>query len=544
MSIHSAVKTLVRVAALAGLGLLASCDTPGGGVDVATAPGSSDRLFTYALRQIDKLYIRQIPPQTLIAAGVGHLSAIDPAFSATKGPEAWSQATLIISYDGHTVGSHVMPESGDPAETARFLEMAIDTARQVSPKIAAAKEDAVDHAVFNGITSALDRFSRYSPPDLARELRAQRNGYGGIGITLDSSNDEFLITKLEPRGPADRAGIKPGDRIAGIDGIAAAKHSRAWVVQHLRGPVGTPIAVAVSRSGTGEAREFHFHREKVVRPTVTLARDGGIAVFRIGSFNQSTTQLIADALRRAGERPEDRISGVVLDLRGNPGGLLEQAVSLAELFVNDGPIIATVGRNPASHQFFAATGHGVAPRVPVVVLVNGGSASASEILAAALQDVGRAVVAGSASYGKGTVQTVIRLPNDGELTLTWARLISPSGYLLEAHGVVPTLCTADLADNPRALEIAMQRARGGSASPSRAGLDERGWAALRRTCPGNHESPQADIKIAERLLADPALYAAALQVLPAATQLVRKAAGTPNGLALTGSDRALNSGIR
>src|SRR5205814_341463 len=114
------------------------------------------------------------------------------------------------------------------------------------------------------------------------------------------------------------------------------------------------------------------------------------------------------------------------------------------LFIHDGPIASTVGRHPASHQYFAASGHSVASQVPIVVLINGGSASSSEIVAAALQDSGRAVVIGSSSYGKGTVQTVLRLPNDGELTLTWARLVTPAGYYLQTHGVVPTLCTSDL----------------------------------------------------------------------------------------------------
>jgi carboxyl-terminal processing protease len=308
-------------------------------------------------------------------------------------------------------------------------------------------------------------------------------------------------------------------------------------VQHLRGPIGSPIAVAVARGPSEQIHDFHFQRERVIRPSVTISRDGGVAIFRIAVFNQSTTEQIGGALRAGG----DHITGVILDVRGNPGGLLEQAVSLAELFVQDGPIIATVGRHPASHQYFAASGHAIAPRVPVVVLVNGGSASASEILAAALQDLGRAVVVGSSSYGKGTVQTVMRLPNDGELTLTWARLVTPAGYLLQDHGVVPTVCTSDLAQNAGALEAALQRAKQPPASPPRARLDEAGWRALRAACPLDHESPPVDVEVAERMLGDPALYASALRGLPAATDLVRKSAGTPSGLSLTGSDRALNS---
>ena len=166
-----------------------------------------------------------------------------------------------------------------------------------------------------------------------------------------------------------------------------------------------------------------------------------------------------------------RLRGIVLDLRGDPGGLLDQAVSLADVFIAKGPIVATVGRHPASRQYFEASGDSVAPQVPIVVLINGGSASASEIVAAALQDAGRAVVVGTASYGKGTVQTVLRLPNDGELTLTWAQLVAPAGYLLHEHGVVPTLCTSDLGNDDQSVQIAL--------------------AARERLVGGRHRSPRS-----------------------------------------------------
>ncbi len=185
--------------------------------------------------------------------------------------------------------------------------------------------------------------------------------------------------------------------------------------------------------------------------------------FTFPSFNQNTTQQLVEDLEAVKREMGPQLRGIVLDLRGDPGGLLDQAVSLADVFIAKGPIVATIGRNPASRQFFEASGDSIAPRIPIVVLVNGGSASASEIVAAALQDAGRAVVVGTASYGKGTVQTVLRLPNNGELTLTWAQLVAPAGYLLNAHGVVPTVCTSDLGDDGQAMQIALQRASGLSA---------------------------------------------------------------------------------
>jgi carboxyl-terminal processing protease len=256
----------------------------------------------------------------------------------------------------------------------------------------------------------------------------------------------------------------------------------------------------------------------VILPTVKVSRDGGTVVLQVASFNQNTTQQVVEALGAVKREMGPRLRGIVLDLRGNPGGLLDQAVSLSDVFIANGPIVSTVGRHPASRQFFEASGDSVVPQVPVVVLINGGSASSSEIVAAALQDVGRAVIVGSTSYGKGTVQTVLRLPNDGELTLTWAQLVAPSGYLLHDHGVVPNLCTSDLSDDDNSVQVALQRASGSAGPPTppprrRTGLDEQAWSQLRHSCPARQGDHQIDIKVAKRLLADPLLYSRATEGL-------------------------------
>jgi carboxyl-terminal processing protease len=273
-------------------------------------------------------------------------------------------------------------------------------------------------------------------------------------------------------------------------------------------------------------------------------RDGNIAIFKVASFNQSTTQRLTEALADAQRQADGHLAGIVLDLRGNPGGLLDQAVSLSDLFIAKGPIIATVGRHPASHQYFAATGHSIAPSTPLVVLINGGSASASEIVAGALQDVGRAVVVGSSSYGKGTVQTVMRLPNDAELTLTWARLVTPSGYFLQQHGVVPTLCTSGLGDSDGALDAVLHHTvdTGASdASRPRASLDDPSWSALRRSCPAQQTSPAVDLKLAERVLSDPARYRAALGAIrPANTSALAPQSPAP-AVGLTAVEGGLSS---
>lgn len=548
MSIHSWPPVpLKRVAAVALVAALAGCSTPAPDPPAAVH-GDSTRLFTQAFSKIDQLYIKPVSNRTLVANGAARLRVLDPNFLADRGPGMGSEATMVLSYQGHKIGSYVMPEDGNAKNSAKFLNRVIDVARSVSPGIAADSDDVLDHAVFNGITAGLDRFSRYSPPTLARELRDARDGYGGIGVTLDSSNDEFRITAMTPDGPAERGGIRPGDRITAVDGSATARHSRAWVVEHLRGAVGSRIALAVER-GRGSVVDFRLRRARLVRPTTTVSQTGDILIFRIATFNETTTALVAAALGQAMAAPGGHLGGIILDLRGDPGGLLGQAISLDDLFIRHGPIIATLGRNPASHQYFAANGRAIAPHVPIVVLINGGSASASEITAAALQDIGRAVVVGSASYGKGTVQTALPLINGGELTITWARLIAPSGYLLQAHGVVPTVCTSDLDRNPQALDIALQRAQapaapGFRAETPRAALDDAGWQALRESCPPNPASPEVDLAVAEKLLSDPALYATALRALPPATSLVRGIPGAAAAPSLTRPGRALSSEAR
>jgi carboxyl-terminal processing protease len=180
-------------------------------------------------------------------------------------------------------------------------------------------------------------------------------------------------------------------------------------------------------------------------------------------------------------------------------------------------VISTVGRVPESIQYFTAP-HREVERLPLAVLVNGGSASAAEIVAAALQDSGRAVVVGSASFGKGTVQNVQRMPNEGELTITWARLIAPGGYILHEHGVVPTICTADEPDDATGVSAALQRSTGVLAATldqPRAKLDEAAWQRLRQLCPGEHRDHEVELHTAERLLTDPVLYSRLLALTTA-----------------------------
>jgi carboxyl-terminal processing protease len=541
--------TAVRAPAglLALLVLLAGC-----AVRQPLPTDPTGRLFARALDEIADLYIVPASSRRLVLAAAARLTGLDPKISITETPGPEDQTEIVLGYGGRDVAAYPSPAVDDPHVWGGLLGQLITDAKAASPALAALPEDDIDKSLFDGITGALDRFSRYATPAVARDQRAARDGFGGIGITLDAPPDPFRVAEVTSGSPADLAGIRPGDRIAAIDGRPTAGRAQSDVIRLLRGPVLSTVVVGVDRPGLGQARSYRLQRTLIIVPTVTASDTDGVAIFHISGFNQNTTQQLVEDLDAAKRAIGPRLQGVVLDLRGDPGGLLDQAVSLADVFIAKGPIVATIGRNPASRQFFEASGDSIAPRIPIVVLINGGSASASEIVAAALQDAGRAVVVGSASYGKGTVQTVLRLPNDGELTLTWAQLVAPSGYLLNAHGVVPTICTSDLGDDGQAMQTALQRASELPATSPltahpRASLDEGDWSQLRRSCPTRGGDRAVDVAVAERLLADPVLYSRAAHMITPGPSLAAKpvgivpASGEP---ALTGADGSLSSGSR
>jgi carboxyl-terminal processing protease len=519
--------------------LLAACN--GGQVQRATP---TSELFARGIEQITDLYIEPISGQKLVFAGAKNLTKLDPRLGVTIGNEARDRNQVTLTYDGIPIANYRAPPDIDGNAGGDIIAGFIAAARKASPRLETMSDEAIDKVVFDGMTGTLDRFSRYASPEEARDQRAARDGFGGIGVTLDNANGDFSITAVSEQSPAERAGIKVGDKIVAIDDASVAGRLASEVIHQLRGPIGSLITLTIARQGTDGTRDIRMERALVVVPTVTASRDGNIAIFHIASFNQSTTERVTEGIIEAQREAGGRLGGIVLDLRGDPGGLLDQAVSLSDLFIAQGPIISTVGRHPASHQYFAATGRGIAPSTPLVVLINGGSASASEIVAAALQDVGRAVVVGTSSYGKGTVQTVMRLPNDGELTLTWARLVTPSGYYLQHHGVVPTLCTAGLGDTNAAVDTVMRRpieAGNADISHPRASLSDAAWSTLRQNCPAESKSSPLDIRIAEQVLSDPARYAAALGAIhPAGVSANLPQPGPPD-VALTAGGSGLSS---
>jgi carboxyl-terminal processing protease len=392
---------------------------------------------------------------------------------------------------------------------------AIEAGRDSSSALQKAETETIYQTVVEGALTKLDTYSRYSSRDAAREARASRDGFGGIGITIDAKEGKVRVVSVIEDTPASRGGIKVDDTIVSIDGASTAGLETRDVVRKLRGPIGNAVNIGLSRTGQEALVPVVITRALIVPPSVTYRREGNIAYVRLLGFNQRTTDALADSVRRAKREIGSDLAGVILDLRGNLGGLLDQAISVSDFFLTDGEIVSTRGRHRASGQVSRASRGDAGEGIPLVVLVNGASASASEIVAAALQDNGRAIVIGTATFGKGSVQTVIPMPNEGELILTWARFHAPSGYPIADLGVMPAICTSG--EEP--VGTYLQSVRNGRLTEA---ATVASWRAadhsdmarlksLRAICAPETKERDVELEVAKQLLGDSGLYARVLQ---------------------------------
>jgi|HubBroStandDraft_1064217.scaffolds.fasta_scaffold00007_24 carboxyl-terminal processing protease len=502
--------------------LIAACAPSTGGSNPAPsgrfAFDPAGALFASSYRQIRDYYLDPVSVESLALAGIGTLDA----GSAGAGIDLADHAVRLLDH-GTEIARLPRPDPLDAEGWAEVTSAALSAARTHDPALAAATDEELYRRVFEGVTGKLDRFSRYAGAEAARDQKASRDGFGGIGVTLDYTETEPRITSVTPDGPAARAGVRIDDRIVIIDGVPTVGLDERQVTAKLRGRPESRVFLALDRRSRPRRDgliPMTLTRSLIVPVSVTAERDDGIAIFRVANFNHDTAKSLAQQFERMRAEMGPSMTGIVLDLRSNPGGLLDQAVDVAGMFLDRGEIVAAAGRHPTSNQDFEAGGKDQTNGLPMVVLVDGGSASSAEIVAAALQDDGRAVVVGSSSYGKGTVQMVITLENTGELTLTWARLVTPSGYILHHHGVVPAFCTSEPIDPvapaedgsarlARILEQGLHPVPGIATKP-RSSLTEAGWEDLRKSCPSETRDSALDLVVAERLLQDRTLYAQAL----------------------------------
>jgi carboxyl-terminal processing protease len=488
--------TVLTLAACAG-----TTDRP------SAAQADERRLFLEANESILQYHIQQVQPQQLALTGLARLTSIDPQVSVEM-----TAGSVTLNVDGQ-IRHYDAPGASELVDWSVLTGKVLDDARTLSPILATTSLNKLEELVIDGSLAKLDPYSRYVSPDIAREHRATRDGFGGIGITLDIHENDVRIAGVMPDTPAATAGLIAGDRIVALDGVPVEQLTPADIRKHLRGPAKTLVQIAVARNGIAAPLMIAVQRARIVPDTVSLKEKGDIAWLKVNLFNQQTGARLGELLKQAHREMGDNLRGIVLDLRDNPGGLLDQSVDVVSLFVQKGDVLSTIGRNPGAMQHFTATGNRSVETAPMAVLVNGGSASASEIVASALQDAGRAVVVGTSSYGKGTVQTVVRTSNDGELTVTWAQIITAGGYRLNTHGVVPTICTSHQADN-QANAVKLLPASASPIQPAltraRATLDDPAWQRLRASCPAEREKSTLDEVVAQRLLDTPTIYQAAL----------------------------------
>ena len=348
--------------------------------------------------------------------------------------------TVLITQPPLWIGTSARAAVGD---TYRQLNLFGDIFERVRSHYVEKPDDSklVEGAV-NGMLNGLDPHSSYLDPKSLNEMQNQVTGkFGGLGIEVTMEDGLIKVVAPIDDTPAAKAGIRAGDVITHLDDEAVQGLTLNQAVEKMRGPVNTKINLKVMRKGVDKPLDIAIVRDVIRVRSVRSKVEDDVGYIRITQFNDQTTEGLKKAIKDLTDQiPADKLKGFVLDLRNNPGGLLDQAISVSDAFLERGEIVSTRGRDPDETQRFNARPGDLIKGKPVIVLINGGSASASEIVAGALQDHKRATLVGTRSFGKGSVQTIIPLgPGNGALRLTTARYYTPAGRSIQAKGIVPDI---------------------------------------------------------------------------------------------------------
>jgi carboxyl-terminal processing protease len=358
---------------------------------------------------------------------------------------------LIAATVGGLLGIAIAPQLAGPllasetdqAKTYKQLELFGDIFDRIRAKYVEDVDDAkLIEAAINGMLTSLDPHSSYLSPDDADDMRIQTRGaFGGLGIEVTQEDGFVKVIAPIDETPAAEAGVEPGDFITHVDGEGLLGLTLDAAVQLMRGPVGSKSVITIVREDEPEPFDITIIRDTIKLTAVRDRSIGQTIVMRVSTLNDQTYPNLKDGSAKQIEAAGgiDNVNGFVVDLRNNPGGLLNQAIMVSDAFLEKGEIVSTRGRDPATGDRWNARSGDLAQGKPIVVLINGGSASASEIVAGALQDHHRAIVVGTKSFGKGSVQTIMPLPDDGAMRLTTARYYTPSGRSIQALGVSPNI---------------------------------------------------------------------------------------------------------
>jgi carboxyl-terminal processing protease len=358
--------------------------------------------------------------------------AVAFAAGATLGP--WVASPIM---------SAVAQERGSSRdETYRLLNLFGEVFERIKADYVTPVDDReVIESAINGMLQGLDPHSSYMNARAWRDMQVSTRGeFGGLGIEVSQEGGYVKVISPIDETPAARAGVKPGDLITHLNGESVQGLTLQESVDKMRGERGSAIKITIRRPGTESPIELSLTRE-VIRPQVARFRMEGadIGYVRLSSFNEQTDTALRNAISTMRKQSGDKLRGIILDLRNNPGGLLDQAVQVSDDFLNQGEIVSTRARRQQDSQRWNAKAGDITENLHVVVLINGGSASASEIVAGALQDHRRAVVMGAKSFGKGSVQTVMPLAGNGAIRMTTARYYTPSGRSIQGLGITPDI---------------------------------------------------------------------------------------------------------
>lgn len=361
-----------------------------------------------------------------------------PAIAGFAVGMAMAAATAFVLSPAAPTGS----AHASSSETYRQLNLFGDVFERVRADYVEETEDAelIDSAI-NGMLTALDPHSSYLNPKNFRDMQVQTRGeFGGLGIEVTMENGIVKVVTPIDDTPAQRAGILPNDLVTHINDEPILGMTLSDAVERMRGPVNTSITLSIVRENVSDPFDVTLTRDIIVIKSVRYRQEDDVGYIRVTTFNEQTAEGIDEAIsslsRDIGEK---KLAGYIVDLRNNPGGLLDQAIAVSDAFLDKGEIVSTRGRHAEDTQRYNARSGDLSDGAPIIVLVNGGSASASEIVAGALQDHRRATVLGTRSFGKGSVQTIIPLGSDGAIRLTTARYYTPAGRSIQAKGIEPDI---------------------------------------------------------------------------------------------------------
>jgi carboxyl-terminal processing protease len=359
-------------------------------------------------------------------------------------------AALVLAGLTLSLGGTSASKGVDPAATYEHLKLFTDVLAIIQNQYVDETEPReVIYGAVRGMLRALDPHSSFLDPESYREMQVETSGaFGGLGIEITVRDDQLTVVAPIEGTPAWRAGVQPGDKIIKIEGIATKDMSLTDAVKRMRGPKGSKVTISIMREGLKELLDVSVTREIIqVQSVKTQEIEPGLGYLRIRQFQERTARDLEVGIEKL--EKTGRLAGLVLDLRNNPGGLLSSAVEVSEKFLGDGKLVVyTEGRVRNQNMRFVAHAKHAVSDLPMVVLVNHGSASASEIVAGAIQDHGRGVVLGQQTFGKGSVQTIIPLPDGSGLRLTTAKYFTPKGRSIHGKGIEPDIIVEPPKEDP------------------------------------------------------------------------------------------------